>query len=73
MYAPERRGDPLIYITHGTDDAVLPVTNSRDGIVPALRQDGLTVEFVEFNGGHTLPFDIAHAALTWFVNAGAVI
>jgi predicted esterase len=46
---------------------VLPVSASRDVIVPSLRGAGYAVTYQEFNGGHTVPAEISEAALDWFV------
>ncbi len=47
-------GKPGIAISHGTQDDVLPYTNTRDGIVPSLRTRGYQVEFQSFAGGHAV-------------------
>jgi phospholipase/carboxylesterase len=60
-------GEPLIYVSHGSQDTVLPVSASRDVIVPSLRGAGYAVTYQEFNGGHTVPAEISEAALDWFV------
>lgn len=65
VFAPERRGVPGIYVTHGTNDPVLPISNTRDNIVPLLREAGYTVEFVEFSGAHSLPTPVARGAFEW--------
>lgn len=44
-----------IFVSHGDMDRVLPIAVSRDEIVPALRQAGFKVEFMQFHGGHELP------------------
>ena len=59
-------GRPKIYVSHGTQDPVLPVTQSRDVIVPRLRDLGHDVTFEEFEGGHAVPGDISESALDWF-------
>jgi phospholipase/carboxylesterase len=69
VFAPERRGVPGIYITHGSNDPVLPVSNTRDNIVPLLREAGYTVEFVEFAGTHSLPVSVVRGAFQWMVPA----
>jgi predicted esterase len=51
---PARVGEPRVFVTHGTRDAVLPVSCSRR-IVPALRQAGYEVGYREFEGGHEVP------------------
>jgi phospholipase/carboxylesterase len=52
-----------IFVSHGDMDRVLPIALSRDGIVPALRQAGFKVEFMQFHGGHELPNDVLDRAL----------
>lgn len=69
LFAPERRGTPDVFISHGTNDPVIAVTNSRDNLVPALRQAGYQVEFVEFDGSHALPLSVARSAFTWIGGA----
>lgn len=60
-------GNPAIFVSHGTDDNVLPVSASRDNIVPTLRDDGYEVNYQEFVGGHEVPAEISEAALDWFL------
>lgn len=62
-------GRPPIFISHGTQDNILPVTASRDVIVPALRDDGYDVTYTEFDGGHTVPADVSESALDWFLGS----
>lgn len=62
-----RIGKPRIFISHGTADPVLPVTVSRDVIVPALRGTGYDTTYQEFSGVHEVPATIAEAALDWFL------
>jgi predicted esterase len=68
FYAPAAPvvGQPAVYVSHGTQDDVLPFANTRDGIVPALQKAGLDVTFREFEGGHEVPSEISDAALDWF-------
>ncbi len=57
-------------MSHGTRDPVLPVTISRDGIVPSLRSGGYDVTYQEFDGGHEVPSAISESALDWFLGEG---
>ena len=70
FFAPhhERAGKPKVFISHGTDDRILPVTATREGIVPTLRDDGHDVTYREFTGGHEVPSDIVGEALDWFLS-----
>ena len=65
--APARRGRLRVFITHGVQDAVLPIDRCSRRIVPALRRDGYEVDYREFDGGHVVPGDQARAAVEWLV------
>src|SRR5262245_22626870 len=58
-------GTPRFFISHGTDDRILPIDQCSRTIVPALRRHGYDVNFKEFEGGHTVPADIAAEAMRW--------
>lgn len=60
-----RNGKPEFFIAHGTDDTIIPVSRSRTGTVPTLRADGYTVEYLEYQGGHSVPLAVATAASDW--------
>ncbi len=72
FYAPSVPivGSPAIYVSHGTNDGILPVGASRDVIVPNLRDAGYDVTYEEFNGGHEVPAAISESALDWFLGTG---
>ena len=63
-----RVGKPPVFISHGTQDNVLPIDECSRRIVPQLRSDGYNVTFREFEGKHTLPPDIASEAMRWFMS-----
>jgi phospholipase/carboxylesterase len=58
-------GRPRFFISHGTSDRILPIDQCSRKIVPALGRHGCQVTFREFDGGHTVPADIASAAMEW--------
>jgi phospholipase/carboxylesterase len=64
-----RQGLPRIYISHGTQDTILPVEQCSRRIVRQLNREGYTVDYHEFNGSHTVPQSVAREAIDWFVNA----
>ncbi|HKS05159.1 MAG TPA: hypothetical protein VJR92_02500 [Gemmatimonadaceae bacterium] len=68
----ELTGRPPVFITHGNVDPILPVTLSRDGIVPNMRSNGYDVVYTEFAGGHTLSVELFQDAMQWFVDGGPV-
>lgn len=60
-------GKPRIYVSHGTQDNVISVSTTRDGIVPLLQGAGYDVRYDEFTGNHTVPASIFDAAMDWFL------
>lgn len=67
MAPPEQRGAPGIYVSHGTGDAVLPIAQCSRRLVPRLQTAGYDVLYREFEGPHTVPYDVAREAVEWFV------
>jgi predicted esterase len=65
-FTMERKGKPSTFISHGTNDNVLPIDPCSRRIVPRLRKDGLTVTYQEFAGEHEIPSNISHHAVEWF-------
>lgn len=65
------RGNPRIFISHGTRDEILTISECSRRIVPQLEHSGLEVEYVEFEAGHRIPPEIARQAIEWFTRAGA--
>lgn len=65
-----RRGQPKIFISHGTQDQILSVQVTRGQIVPELRESGYSVIYEEFEGPHQIPREIAVQAIEW-VTGGA--
>jgi phospholipase/carboxylesterase len=53
--AGRRQGRPLVFISHGTQDAVLPIARCSRRIVPSLQREGYEVTYREFDGGHQVP------------------
>ncbi|ACL56763.1 alpha/beta hydrolase [Methylobacterium nodulans] len=60
-------GAPWIFISHGRDDAVLPVATCGRRIAAHLAQAGYSTAYHEFAGGHAVPPDLADAAFASFV------
>lgn len=63
----EAHGDPAVFVSHGTDDETLPIDRTSRRLVPELRQEGLAVRYVEFDGKHAVPPDVEAQALRWFL------
>jgi phospholipase/carboxylesterase len=62
MAPPERIGRPAIYVSHGTEDRVLPIDGCSRRLVPRLERAGYEVRYREFVGGHAVPPDVAAEA-----------
>ena len=63
----ERRGEPPVFVSHGTGDEVLPIERTSRRIVPRLERMGYEVLYREFGGPHTVPEPVAREALDWFI------
>lgn len=61
------RGEPKIYISHGTEDEILPVNPCSRSIVKQLERLEFTLTYEEFDGGHTIPQEVARSAIDWFI------
>lgn len=59
-------GNPAIFISHGTNDTILPIDTTSRRFVPKLKEGGYDVHYREFAGGHMVPPDVAREAFTWF-------
>jgi phospholipase/carboxylesterase len=62
-----RHEHPQFFISHGKNDDVLPIAACSRYIVSCLKYSGYEVDYREFDGGHTVPPDIAQAAVNWFI------
>jgi phospholipase/carboxylesterase len=68
--APARQaGAPRIYISHGTEDRVLPIDRCSRRLAPQLNRAGYEVVYREFNGPHTIPPDIARESAQWLISS----
>lgn len=67
MIPPAQRGTPLVYVSHGTVDRVLPIDVCSRRVVPRLEAAGYAVLYREFQGPHTVPAAVAREAVEWFV------
>ena len=65
----QRRGSPSVFVSHGSEDRVLPIDVTSRRVVPSLRSAGYEVRYREFDGPHTVPPDIAREAVAWFLAA----
>ena len=61
------RGEPKLYISHGTEDEILPVNPCSRSIVKQLGRLEFALTYEEFDGGHGIPPEVAQSAVTWFM------
>jgi phospholipase/carboxylesterase len=65
MVPAAQRGEPRLFVSHGTKDQILSIDACSRQIVRRLRDAGYDVLYREFGGGHTVPPGIAREAFTW--------
>lgn len=65
------QGEPRVFVSHGTQDTILPIDRCSRVYVPLLRRLGYEVHYVEFDGPHTVPDEILRGAYAWFVGAAS--
>jgi phospholipase/carboxylesterase len=63
------RGKPHVFISHGTQDPILPIDRTSRILVRGLKGDGYDVTYVEFDGVHTVPPTILTEAMEWWMPA----
>lgn len=68
FWAPgQPQGSPSFFISHGTEDQVLPIASTSRRIVPRLESSGYQVSLHEFAGGHVVPEALAAEAVRWLL------
>jgi predicted esterase len=65
MMAGALHGKPPIYISHGTNDTILPINSTSRRLLPQLTSAGYKVRYHEFDGPHTVPPPIAEEGVQW--------
>jgi poly(3-hydroxybutyrate) depolymerase len=69
VLASEEIGRPRVLISHGTRDEVQPVADCSRRILAQIERMDLDTEYVEFEGGHRIPPDVARYAVDWFIES----
>jgi phospholipase/carboxylesterase len=62
-------GSPRVFISHGTQDQILPIDTCSRRMVPELKRGGYRVTYREFDGPHTVPKEVSEEAFKWFLGA----
>lgn len=68
LLVPGPTGRPRVFVSHGTADPILPIDACSREFVPPLRADGYEVRFREFDGGHTVPPQVADDGVRWWLD-----
>ena len=63
-------GKPRIFISHGTQDHILPIDRCGRRIASGLIARGYDVTFREFAGDHEIPLDVAREGMMWVAGPG---
>ena len=63
--SPRRRGKPPVFVSHGTQDRVLPINRTSRVITPRLKDEGYQVTYHEFEGPHRLLPENVREAFEW--------
>jgi phospholipase/carboxylesterase len=66
-YAPDTKGTPKVYVSHGIHDDILPIHHCSRRLVPKLRKQQYDVLYREFDGTHILPGAVREEAVNWFL------
>jgi phospholipase/carboxylesterase len=59
------RGKPRFFISHGTQDNILPIDRCGRRVANDLKERTYEVTFREFNGRHEIPGDVMREGLRW--------
>ncbi|WP_177891211.1 alpha/beta hydrolase [Vallicoccus soli] len=71
--ALEPVGQPRIWVSHGTSDAVLPIDLCGRRVVTRLRKHGYRVDYHEFDGGHVVNAHlVSQAVQAWLDTPSAL-
>jgi len=61
------RGKPRIFLSHGTDDPIMPIDETSRKFAPKLKSLGYDVTYREYDGRHSPRPEIIREAFEWFV------
>lgn len=61
----DAKGKPRVFISHGTEDTVMPIDDTSRRFVPRLRSRGYDVTYSEYKGGHAVPPSVVANSFDW--------
>ena len=59
------RGNPRVFVSHGTSDRILPIGATGRRVKSELERRKVSLDYREFDGGHGVPPAMQSAALSW--------
>ena len=62
---PAAIGRPRLFVSHGIHDPVLPIDRCSRRLVPGLRASRYDTTYEEFDGGHSVPVELAQRSIAW--------
>ncbi|WP_205502251.1 alpha/beta hydrolase [Rufibacter psychrotolerans] len=66
-YAMETHGTPKVFLSHGTQDRVLPIDSCSRRIMRDFQDKGREATYLEFEGEHEIPATVSQQAIAWFL------
>jgi len=66
------RGKPRVFISHGTNDPIMPIDITSRTFVPKLKSLGYDVTYREYQGRHAPSPPIVREAFDWFARSARV-
>jgi phospholipase/carboxylesterase len=60
-----RHGKPKVFVSHGTQDQILPIDRCGRRIVAQLTREGYAPRYDEFEGGHVATPEMRTTAMAW--------
>ena len=61
-------GKPRVFLSHGTQDSILPIDRCGRPIAVGLHNNDYEIEYIEFDGGHEMPDPIIRASFSWLTD-----
>ena len=65
LFDATTHGKPSFFISHGTQDNILPIDRCGRKVAADLKSRGYDVTFREFDGRHEIPGDVMREGLRW--------